>query len=272
MNTQNTSENGTLIRRIELIEKSVRMWRMLSLTLFACIVLFIIIGWTAKDQILRISRIEAEEIWLHDSKGNFRSRWVANGFNNYSSMSWFGADSNNVLMTLAVSNATGDAGLLIKDRTGKSQMYLGHEDDSVAKLFFFNRDGDKLITSIVRNGAEATFTMNGGRNAKEQTILTSKGISSGAAVMKSMAIIDSAGKLAALIGTKEGKDANRFVALYDQKGIERGTFFVSKNKASGGYALFDMKGRNRVVAGTKADGSGYVASVDSLGAILWKTP
>lgn len=272
MSSENISENNSLLHRIEFIEKSVRMWRMLSLILLSSIVLFIIIGWTAKDQILRISRIEAEEIWLHDSKGNFRSRWVANGYNNYSSMSWFGVDTNNVLMTLAVSSASGDAGLLIKNRVGKSQLYLGHEDDSVAKFFVFNQDGEKLITSIVRNGAEATITMNGGRNPKEQTILTSKGISSGAAVMKSLAITDSVGKLAALIGTKEGKDPNRFIALYDQKGIERGTFFVSKNKASGGYALFDQKGRNRMVAGTKADGSGYFASVDSLGAIQWKMP
>jgi L-arabinose isomerase len=85
-----------------------------------------------------------------------------------------------------------------KNRMGKSQIYIGHEDDSVAKIFMFNKDGDKLVTSLIRSGQEATLTMNGARNIKEQTMLTSRGISSGAAVMKSVAVLDSAGKLAAL--------------------------------------------------------------------------
>jgi hypothetical protein len=71
---------------------------------------------------------------------------------------------------------------------------------------------------------------------------------------------------------KEGKDANRFVALYDQMGIERGTFFINKTKSMGGYALFDGKGRNRLVAGLKPDGIGYFIAVDSTGAIQWKAP
>ena len=155
---------------------------------------------------------------------------------------------------------------------GKSQFYVGHEDDSVAKMLFFSRDGEKLVTSLIRNGQEAMLTMNGIGNPKEQTILTSRGISSGSAVMKSVAVLDSAGKLAALISTKEGKDANRFVALYDQMGIERGTFFINKSKSMGGYALFDGKGRNRLVAGLKPDGIGYFIAVDSTGAIQWKAP
>lgn len=269
---ENTTSMDELLQRVESVEKSVKRWRLLSYGLISMIMVFVIAGWTAKDQILRITRIEAEEIWLRDAKGNYRSRWIANGFNNYSSLSWYANDTNNVLLTLAVSSTSGDAGMLIKNRLGKSQMYLGHEDDSVAKLFFFNREGDKLVTSIVRNGSEATHTMNGARNSKEQTILTSKGISSGAAVMRSLAVTDTAGKLSVLIATKEGKDANRFVALYDQNGIERGTFFVSKNKPNAGYALFDQKGRNRMVAGTKPDGSGYFISVDSTGAIKWKAP
>jgi hypothetical protein len=261
-----------LEQRLRYVEQSVAFWKRLSLLFMACFVATLIVGWSAKDQILRIARIEAEEIWLRDAKGVYKSKWTANAANNYSSLSWFGKDTNNVLMTLAVSNVSGDAGLLVKNRMGKSQLYIGHEDDSVAKMFVFSRDGDKLVTSLIRSGQEATLTMNGARNVKEQTMLTSRGISSGAAVMKSVAVLDSAGKLAALISTKEGKDANRFVALYDQQGTERGTFFVNKLKSSGGYALFDNKGRNRIVSGTKPDGVGYFIVVDSTGAIQWKSP
>jgi hypothetical protein len=42
-------------------------------------------------------------------------------------------------MTLAVSNVRGDAGLLVKNRMGKSQIYIGHEDDSVAKMLLFQQ-------------------------------------------------------------------------------------------------------------------------------------
>ncbi len=265
-------ELQNLEQRLRYVEQSVKFWRRLSLLFMACCVATLIVGWSAKDQILRIARIEAEEIWLRDDKGVYKSRWTTKVGNNYSSLSWFGKDTNNLLMTLAVSNVRGDAGILVNNRMGKSQFYVGHEDDSVAKMLFFSRDGEKLVTSLIRNGQEAMLTMNGIGNPKEQTILTSRGISSGSAVMKSVAVLDSAGKLAALISTKEGKDANRFVALYDQMGIERGTFFINKTKSMGGYALFDGKGRNRLVAGLKPDGIGYFIAVDSTGAIQWKAP
>ena len=267
-----TMDINSLERRLYSLEKNVRFWKRVSLLMMTCVVCTIIIGWTAKDQILRIARIEAEDIWLVDANGVYKSRWTTKVANNYSSLSWFGKDTNSVLMTLAVSNVSGDAGMLVNNRNGKSQLYIGHEDDSVAKMFIFSKEGDKLVSSLIRNGQEAAFTMNGARNTKEQTILTSRGISSGAAVMKSVAVLDSVGKLAVLISSKEGKDPNRFVALYDQQGIERGTFFISKAKSSGGYALFDSKGRNRLVAGVKPDGIGYFITVDSTGAIQWKAP
>jgi hypothetical protein len=67
-------ELQNLEQRLRYVEQSVKFWRRLSLLFMACCVATLIVGWSAKDQILRIARIEAEEIWLRDDKGVYKSQ------------------------------------------------------------------------------------------------------------------------------------------------------------------------------------------------------
>lgn len=245
------SENDTgttIAQRIECLERSNRRLRNALLSLCMLIGGAGIGGFILGDRILRVDKIETEELVIRDKAGRARVRLDVTEDNDAALLRFYNRDTTKNIVALGVSNNQKLGGLMLYDSKGIRKLILTNERDTVVTLSMANPRGD-VSASILSNGYVNTII--------GSTIVLAN---------------PKSGKPRAAFGVSdEVGTMEPYMDFYEESGMKRMGILMSQ-KGLTGLAFFDKYGKNRNFVGMKPSGEGYSVIADTSGKAEWKVP
>ncbi len=240
---ENFNELNMRIAALEQHNKKLQRW--LSVIILSAI-LAAVGGWTARERILSVDKIETNELTITDSKGKARIRMQTSQADDLALIRIFGADTTFGSVSIGNSINHAASSIAFTDSKGRRRMSLNMENDSNVLLNVYNSMGKVTAALISRGPTSALY--------------------SGASV-----IIDSAGQSRIMSGCTAEEKYEPFLYFFDKSGKQR----IAANVREDGVGLLKFNDENEKAAsaiGVQPKSRGFVVVLDTAGKSKWGSP